>query len=82
MHPLRNGIELLTPFTTFGSSFIDPRSPRLIPAVDFSYNKNFENYRIYVLPISAEHEVALRSITLSVSGENCILLYGICTEEV
>ncbi len=82
VHPLRNGIELLTPFTTFGSSFIDPRSPRLIPAVDFSYNKNFENYRIYVLPISAEHEVALRSITLSVSGENCILLYGICTEEV
>lgn len=75
--PIRNGIELLSAATTFGSSFIDPRSPVMSPAVTFSYDKNFENYRIYVLPIEiGGRDVA--SVTFRVREDFNYLVYGVC----
>ncbi|MBQ7603913.1 MAG: hypothetical protein IJU75_03065 [Clostridia bacterium] len=78
--PIRNGAEVLTVCTTFGSSFIDPRSPVLVPAVKFSYDKNFENYRIYVLKISADPEKTLDSCVISALPGFNYLVYGACVE--
>ncbi|MBO4413743.1 MAG: hypothetical protein J5830_03465 [Clostridia bacterium] len=77
---LRNGIEVLSVCTTFGSSYCDPRSPVLIPAVEFSYDKNFENYRIYVLKIAADAGKLLRNIRISVRNGYNFTVYGLSAE--
>ena len=47
------------------------------PAVTFSYDKNFENYRIYVLPIEiGGRDVA--SVTFRVREDFNYLVYGVC----
>ncbi len=75
--PLRNGIELLTVMTTYTSSKIDPISPVLKNAVTFSYDKNYENYRIYTLAVDLKSDTVLESVSIkSVSEQKHILLYG------
>lgn len=74
---LRNGIELLTVMTTYGSSIIDPSSPSLKNAVTFSYDRNFENYRIYLLETELVSDKELKSVTIeSKMPERTVLLYG------
>jgi len=76
--PLRNGYELLTVNTTFAGSKIDPISPILKKAITFSYNKNFENYRIYTLTVDLKPDTELVSMTVtSEMAERNILLYGV-----
>ena len=76
--PLRNGYELLTVNTTFAGSKIDPISPILKKAITFSYNKNFENYRIYTLTLDLNPNVDLVGVTLECEmAERNILLYGV-----
>ena len=75
--PLRNGIELLTVVTTFGASKIDPISPVLKNAVTFSYDQNFENYRIYTLSVDLDATKTLESVTIeSKMAERALLVYG------
>ena len=75
--PLRNGIELLTVVTTYAASVINPMSPALTNAVTFSYDKNYENYRIYTLSVALKKDTALTSVTIeSAMPERALLLYG------
>ncbi len=75
--PLRNGLELLTVVTTFAASKIDPQSPCLTNAVTFSYDQNFENYRIYALAVELDPSKVLDSVTVeSKMAERALLLYG------
>lgn len=76
--PLRNGYELLTVNTTFAGSKIDPISPILKKAITFSYNKNFENYRIYTLTVDLKPDVELLNVTVECEmAERNLLLYGV-----
>lgn len=75
--PLRNGIELLTVVTTYAASVINPMAPALTNAVTFSYDKNYENYRIYTLSVDLKKDTALCSVTIeSAMAERALLLYG------
>ena len=75
--PLRNGIELLTVVTTYASTILDPMSPILEKAVRFSYDKSFENYRIYTMSVALDAEKTLARVDFeSCMAERCLLLYG------
>jgi hypothetical protein len=77
-HPIRNGVELTTVYTTHRSSRIDPVAERAERFAEFSYDKSFEAYVINRLDIDLGAEEDVESVELVRANEKYdILTYGI-----
>ncbi|MCL2665973.1 MAG: hypothetical protein FWE82_10195 [Defluviitaleaceae bacterium] len=74
---LRNGREISSVFATYGPSRTDPRASETRECLSFSYDKNWEDYRIAVLKAELR-DCELLSVTLNLLDERfAVLLYGI-----
>ena len=75
---LRNGIELTTVCSTFGSTKINPVVCGAIRAVTYSYNKNAENYIINMMKVETASAADVKSVSVRmVADDYCLLLYGV-----
>lgn len=76
-----NGVDITTATRLHGSSRINPVAENAKRIIEFSYNKNFEQYlvNLYILPVDNRRKVKSFKIKVNDDSYN-LLLYGISAE--
>ncbi len=80
--PLRNGVELATVHRLYAGTRLDPRGANLQPAVDFSYDPSWEQYRLYRLTLPLQQDKCLEKLAIRTLDEQyTLLLYGLTVKK-
>ncbi|MBO5286103.1 MAG: hypothetical protein J6B16_04315 [Clostridia bacterium] len=77
-YPLKNGEDFTSAFTHIASSRVNPVAKNATKFLEFSYDKNFENYLINRLVVKLPYKKEVSKITITSQKNGYVLLfYGI-----